>query len=280
MTARTRPRLASLAFPLVALSFVALPSGCFETDPEGTKRIVLISTDDEIAMGRGVAQSVEEQYTLVRDPALTRRVETMGERLAAVSERKDVEYTFRVIDDDDLVNAFAAPGGWIYVTTGLLATVTSEDELACVIGHEIAHVAAKHSVMQFQGRAVAAGALAVVTEALVGGVETAADERRARYVLAGIAVGADLTFLKYSRSQESQSDRLGMRYALLAGYDPAGMVAFLEKLAKADPQGPGFAAILRTHPVSEVRLADARRHLAGLPSQYPEAWRRFRGAPK
>jgi predicted Zn-dependent protease len=265
---------------LVALSFVTLPFGCFERDPEGTKRIVLISTDDEIAMGRGVAREVEKQHRLSKDPALTRRVEAMGEGLATFSGRTGIEYTFRVIDDDDLVNAFAAPGGWVYVTTGLLETVASDDELACVIGHEIAHVAAKHSVMQFQSRAIAAGVLTVVSGILVGQADTAADERRARYVLAGIAVGADLTFLKYSRSQESQSDRLGMRYALLAGFDPAGMVVFLERLAKTDPQRPGFAAILRTHPVSEVRISDARRHLAQLPSEHPEAWRRLKGAPE
>jgi len=268
-------RRMSLAIPLAALTL-----GCFERDPEGTRRIVLIGRDDEIAMGRGVAQAMEKQYALSTDAALIERVTTMGERLVAVSDRKDIDYTFAVIDDDELVNAFAAPGGWIYVTTGLIRIVESDDELACVIGHEIAHVAAKHSVMQFQSRAVAAGLIVVVAEVLAGRAETAAEERRARYISAGIAVGADLTFLKYSRSQESQSDRLGMRYALKAGYDPEGMVAFLGKLAKLDPQRPGFAAILRTHPISEVRLADARRHLAGLPGEYPEAWRRLKALKK
>ncbi len=184
---------------LVALA--VLPAGCATNPATGQRQLSLISENQEIQMGLEADPSVVSSMGLDPDSGRQRYVRELGMRLARVSERPNLPWTFRVIDDP-VVNAFAIPGGHIYVTRGILAHLNSEAELASVIGHEIGHVTARHSVTQMSQQQLMQLGL-VVGVALKPGL--------AKY--AGVASqGMQLLFLKYSRDDESQADQLGLRY--------------------------------------------------------------------
>ena len=201
-----------------------------------------------IEQGAEYDKAISAQYGIYEDEQLTAYVNRVGQRLAAQSEWTTLPWTFRVLDSS-AVNAFAVPGGYIYVTRGLLAHMNSEAELAGVLGHEIGHVTGRHAAEQ-QRRATFAnlGLLlgsVVSPEFATYGLQTG---------LAQTAVG--LTLLKYSRSQELESDENGIGYAVAAGYDPSGIGAFFATLqALAEEQGgrgvPGWAS---THPEVDDRI--------------------------
>jgi predicted Zn-dependent protease len=185
----------------------------------------------------------------------------VGRRVAAASPRQDVTYTFRVVDDEE-PNAFALPGGHVFVTRGLLALLNGEDELAGVIGHEIAHVAARHAVQRVSRAAplelltgLAAGLTGLAVPALgrvVGDIGEAAT---------GIALAP------YSRSQERAADRLGQELAAGAGWDPAGLARFLATLERTETLragGPRRASFFDSHPATPGRVEDARAHARDL----------------
>jgi predicted Zn-dependent protease len=193
---------------------------------------------------------------LVRDPALEAYVQALGARLAALSPRQDVSYTFHVVDMAE-PNAFALPGGHIYVSRGLLALTNSEDELANVIGHEIGHVAARHHARQ-AARAQQVGilsALGTLAAAALGGAEAA---QAAGQV--GQLAGA--TFLaSYSRDQERESDEIGQRLAAQGGWNPTGMGTFLNTLGRETTLAAGgqqrYPSFLDTHPATPERVQAA-----------------------
>jgi predicted Zn-dependent protease len=192
---------------------------CVLNPVSGDRELVLISEAQEIEMGRQGAAEVATTIGLHPDAALQSYVSEMGQALAARTERPQLAWEFRVVDDA-AVNAFALPGGFVFVTRGLLTHMTNEAELASVLGHESGHVAARHSVQQMTRQQIAAlglgiGSVLSSTAAEFGGV-------------AGAGLG--LLFLKYSRDDETQADRLGFRYALEGGYDTREMIQVFEML--------------------------------------------------
>jgi predicted Zn-dependent protease len=226
---------------VLALSaFLAVgATGCAVNPVTGERDFVLISEQQEIAMGRDADPDIVASMGLYDDPALQEYVQTLGMRMARDSERPNLPWTFRVIDDP-VVNAFALPGGYIYVTRGIMGHFSSEAELAGVLGHEIGHVTARHGVQQMSRANLAQLGLGVGT--------ILAPE------LAGVAqaagVGLSLLFLSYGRDAERQADDLGLAYMTAESYDPRQMAATFEMLARSSGAADGdrLPGFLSTHP--------------------------------
>ena len=256
----------SLSAALVLILAAAL--ACSVNPVTGRKEFMLYSENQEIELGKQTDAEVAATYGVYDDPALAAYVSKLGLALAAKTQRPSLPYRFTVLDSP-VVNAFAVPGGSVYVTRGILAMMSSEAELAAVLGHELGHVAARHSMSQMSKQQVAQIGLAV---------GSAISRKFAQY--AGLAgAGLQVLFLKYSRDDENQSDGLGVDYARAAGYDPADMAVTFTALQKmGDLSGgstlPGF---LSTHPLTPDRIAHVRSLLkpgdASL-ARKPEAYLR------
>jgi predicted Zn-dependent protease len=229
----------SLRLLAVALLLTVLVPACSVNPATGKQQLNLIPESQEIAMGQEADVGIVAQMGLYPDEGLQAYVQELGSRLAAKSERPHLPWTFRVLDDP-LVNAFALPGGYVYVTRGIMAHLESEAELVGILGHEIGHVTARHGVNQLSKQQLAGIGLAV---------GTIASPTFARYGdLAQTGMG--LLFLKYSRDDEKQSDALGLRYALRTNYDPReipGVFGLLQRVGQASGGGraPEWMA---THP--------------------------------
>src|SRR5215212_8311416 len=192
---------------------------CARNPVTGKSELALVSESQEIQMGKQAAQDVAQTIGLYNDPKLEAYVAGIGKRMAAASERPNLPWEFHVVDDAS-VNAFALPGGFIYVTRGLLATITNEAELATVVGHEIGHVTNRHSVQQISKAQVAQLGL---------GLGSILSPQVAQ--VAGVASqGLQLLFLKYSRDYENQADMAGFRYALNQNWDVREMSDMFETL--------------------------------------------------
>ena len=235
------PTISRITRPLAAAACIACfcVSGCARNPVTGGYQLMLISEGQEIAMGREYDPQLVGMFGLYDDPAMDRLVSDVGARMAALSERPNLPWTFRVVDDP-LINAFAVPGGFVYMTRGILAHFESEAQMAAVIGHEIGHITARHSASQISRQQLAQVGLGV-------GVILAphlAD-------FAGLAgAGLSVLFLKFSRDNERQADDLGFRYMVEAGYDPRGMVDVFEMLNRVSggAEGGGIPTWLSTHP--------------------------------
>jgi len=235
----SRTKIAALAL------LVAAAIACAVNPVTGKKEFMLYSESQEIELGKQTDAEVAATYGVYDDQALQAYVSKMGAALAAKGQRPNLPWRFTVLDSP-VVNAFAVPGGAVYVTRGILATMSSEAELAAVLGHEIGHVNARHSMSQMSKQQVAQIGL------VVGSVIS---QKFAKY--AGLAgTGLQVLFLKYSRDAENQSDGLGVDYSRAAGYNPADMtVTFTALQRMGDLSGgsslPGF---LSTHPVTADRI--------------------------
>ncbi len=233
---------------LIFIGFWLLTS-CSVDPVTGKRTFNLIPEEQEMAMGREYDPQISAMYGIYEDKALREYVAGIVERLGKVSHRSGIPYKARVMDSP-VVNAFAIPGGYVYVTRGLLAYLEDEAALAGVMGHEIGHVAARHSVEQMsQAQLLQIGL----------GLGAALSETFARY--AGIAQqGLGLLFLKFGRDDEREADRLGVEYATKIGYDTHSMAAFftvLDRMSSAN--GPGLPDFLSTHPNPRERVAKVGR---------------------
>ncbi|MFI5216063.1 MAG: M48 family metalloprotease [Candidatus Limnocylindria bacterium] len=240
------------ARPALALLLAgALASGGCAINPVSRQpEISFMSTERENALGRQAAQEVEQSIGLVKDPGLTRYVDALGQRLAQHSPRRDVSYRFHVADMPE-PNAFALPGGYIYVSRGLLAIANSEAELANVIGHEIGHVAARHA-SQRETRSVGVGVLSTLG-AVVAGVAAGGQAAQAVSQLGQLA-GAGL-IASYGRDQERQADEVGQQLAAESGWSPGAVSSFfvtLERQTKLD-HGERLPSFLDSHPMTSER---------------------------
>ncbi len=238
------PRLRVLSLLLL------LPlTACVKNPATGKRMLSLVSQNDEIALGKQGAQDVAQSIGLLDDAKVQQYVASVGLPMAKKSERPELPWTVQVADDP-VVNAFALPGGPVYVTRGLLTHLNSEAELASVLGHEIGHITARHSVKQLSQAQLAQLGL------VVGSVIS---EDVARY--GGLAsAGLQLLFLKYGRDDERQSDELGFRYMVDAGYDPreaADVFQTLGRVSKAAGAG-GLPSWLSSHPDPGERVKAAR----------------------
>ena len=215
------------------------------------------SQSDEIKIGRQLALQVEQQAKLVEDPLITEYVNRVGQNIVLHSDAK-VPFTIKVIDSDE-VNAFALPGGFFYVNKGLILAADNEAELAGVMAHEIAHVAARHA-MENQGKGTFIN-YAALAGIIFGGPIVSTVLQNGGGILAGLAM------LKFSRGAEVEADKLGVQYLYASGYDPTAMATMFEKLASKNKKKPGsFAKLFTTHPQS----VDRRDTSLALVSRFSE----------
>src|SRR6266480_2934135 len=218
------------------------------------KGVNFYSLEREIALGKQLAQEVERSSKLIDDPVITEYVNRVGQNLVRNSDAK-VPFTIKVIDSDE-VNAFALPGGFFYVNSGLILRANEESELAGVMAHEIAHVAACHYGRE-STRANLAQLMTIPLIFLVGPIGYAG------YEAASFAV--PLTFLKFSRGFETQADYLGIEYMYKAGYDPQAFVSFFEKLQAQEKKKPGtISKAFSTHPQTPDRIESSQKEIASI----------------
>jgi predicted Zn-dependent protease len=237
--ARPRQRLGIALLALTTLGGSAAITSCAINPATGTRQFTLFSEAQEIEMGREYDPQIVAEMGLYPDEEPQRYLQELGSRLAAQSERPNLPWTFRVVDDP-VVNAFALPGGFIYITRGIMAHLGSEAELAGVLGHEIGHVTARHSVGRMSTQQLTQLGLAIGT-AIRPDLEG---------VAAVASAGLQVAFLKYGRDDERQADDLGVRYMLRANYDPREMPAVFDMLdhVTQDAGGGGTPEWLSTHP--------------------------------
>jgi len=210
------------------------------------------SLDSQIAMGKQFAQQVEASSKVITDPVISEYVNRLGQNIVRNSDAR-VPFTIKVIDSDE-VNAFALPGGFFYVNSGLILAADNEAELAGVMAHEIGHVAACHAARE-QTRGQLANLASIPLIFVGGGIGYAA------YSVSGLAVPA--AFMKFSRNFEADADYLGVQYMYKAGYDPQEFVGFFEKLEAKEKKKPGFLSkAFATHPMTPDRIEKAQNEIA------------------
>jgi predicted Zn-dependent protease len=218
-----------------------------------------ISEAQEIQIGREVEAQEARNPGFVGDPAVSAYVTGIGRRLARVCERPNLPWTYHVVRDKS-VNAFAAPGGFVFVDQGLLGFVKSQDELAFVLGHETTHVAHRHAVELAQRDLQVRFGEVLLTQILFGGSWPA-------FVLSQLAGG--LIEAKYSRDKEFEADHFGVIYSQKAGFDPTASLAFFERLETVEKSEPALAHAFEDHPDTPARIAALRAQLRQLGYQVP-----------
>jgi predicted Zn-dependent protease len=246
---RSRASIAAL------LACSLLVASCSSNPATGKRQIALISEEQEVAMGREADQQVVQSLGLYQDEELQAYVNRLGQQLARDSERPNLPWTFRVVDDP-VVNAFAFPGGYIYVTRGLMTHLSNEAELVSVLGHEIGHVTGRHSVEQMSKQQLAQ--IGFIAGMLI-------KPELAQYSdLAQTGLG--LMFLKYGRDDEREADDLGLRYMTRENYDPREMPQVFEVLRRvSEQQGGGrVPGWMSTHPTPENRIERIESQLASM----------------
>jgi len=244
MNLRSNPRHGILLLTALA----GLVAGCAVNPATGKRQIILLSEAQEIQMGQEADPQIAASIGFYEDEDLQAYVRGLGLPMAAGSERPGLPWSFKVVDDP-VVNAFAVPGGFIYVTRGILATLNSEAELAGVLGHEIGHVTARHSASQISRQQLQQLGLGV------GMILSEGVQKYADLIQSGIGV----LNLKYSRGDESEADRLGFRYMTAQGYDPHALIGVFETLALVSGGGDGRIPEWQlTHPYPENREAAIR----------------------
>lgn len=217
------------------------------------KGLDFYSIEKEIALGKQMATQVERQAKIINDPIIAEYVNRIGQNLVRNSDAK-VPFTIKVIDSDE-VNAFALPGGFFFVNSGLIMKADSEAELAGVMGHEIAHVAARHGTKQAtRGELAQIGMLAAAIAVPFSWTTLAARE--------GASMMIPVSFLAFSRANERQADHLGLQYMYKAGYDPTAFVDFFEKIETLEKRKPGtISKAFETHPPTDDRIRAAQEEI-------------------
>jgi predicted Zn-dependent protease len=236
---------------IIILSSALMIWGC-AVNPVTQKREIMIYSDaDEVEMGREAHAEVIRQYGKYEDPSLQSYTNGIGQGLAEVSHRPNIQYHYMVVDKP-FINAFALPGGYVYITRGMLALLNSEAELAGVLGHETGHITARHGVKRLQK--------AMASQFVLAGVAIATESGG---LVQGSSILLTAALQTYSRRDEHQSDELGGLYAFMAGYDPTKSMGFLKTLKKMDKTTPSAVEVIfRTHPLTENRIerVEAQSH--------------------
>jgi predicted Zn-dependent protease len=230
---------------IISIAVFLVQSGCAVNPVTGKKEIMLISESMEISMGKEIDQGLRMEYGFYDDPQLNAYVAQIGQEMVPHCHRPHLEYHFAILDTP-VENAFAAPGGYIYITRGLMALINSEAELATVVGHELGHVNARHSARQMTRAILFTLGIAIASE-------LSKDFRK----IAPISfIATQLLFLKYSRSDEYQADALGVEYSLKTGYSAQEMVTFFTSLQRLTESSGGarIPNFLSTHPLTPKRI--------------------------
>lgn len=230
--------------------------GCVTTEYNvATKKtdVMFYSTDKEVSIGDSLSKQVEKEFITVHDPEMNERLQRVGKKIVDVCDRKELFYRFRIIEDKkdkDMVNAVSLPGGYVYVFKNLMNVADTDDELAGVLGHEVGHIVARHSIKRLQ--AIWGYSLLTILAAQSGSAD--------------VAQGAQLAYVSlmtgYAQEDELLADQLGARYAERAGYNPSGMIIFLKKLderhKKEDPKELNY---FRTHPFTSARIRATKEEM-------------------
>ena len=255
-----RPLARRIAAALVA---AALGVACVTNPVTGKSQLSLLGEEQEKQLGaEAYGPMIQESYGAVADPGLQGYVSGVGLGLAKVSHRAALDYEFRVVNAN-YDNAFALPGGKICITRGLPNRMTTEDQLAGVLGHEIGHVTARHGAQQYTTQMLVGGLLGIGAIVL-----ESEDVKGGPLIMAAAGIGSQLVLLRYSRDHERQSDELGMEYMARAGYNPKGFVESMEILKGAHDREPSkLEAMLQSHPLTSERIETARQRAA---AKYPE----------
>lgn len=234
----------------ISVSLFLLRFNCATTGPGGKKSLILISTSQEISIGQSLAKEVESQNQVTDDSILADYVNRVGQMIARLSDRADIPYHFKVLESPE-INAFACPGGFIYVYGGLLKTMDNEAQLAGVLGHEIGHVVARHSVKRLQQVL----GLQILLAIALG--ESSQATRRA------IGAGATIILQGYSRENEFEADHYGTLYMTQAGYHPEGMVQLFGKFKEMEKgrKNTFLDQLLASHPPTTDRIAKVEEHI-------------------
>lgn len=245
-----RSMVSRIAVIAVAAALVVWTISCSLNPVTHKRELMLISTSDEIALGKQTDPEILQTYGKYEDTNLAAYVTALGNKLGALSHRPELAYSVKVVDSD-VVNAFALPGGYVYLTRGILGYLNSEAELAGVMAHEIGHVAARHSAHQYSQAQLAQIGL---------GLGTVFSKTFQKY--AGVAqLGLSLLFLKFSRDDERQADALGVEYASKAGYDANQMANMFVTLGRLNPGSAqsGLPGWFSTHPSPPDRIVAIHR---------------------
>ena len=253
-----RPGMPARVAGVVAAATLVV--SCATNPATGKKEFNLMSEAQEVALGKESDGQVRQEMGVVNDPALQQYVAGIARRLAAGTERPSLPWTFAVVDAS-AVNAFALPGGYVYLTRGILAHLNSEAELAGVLGHEIAHVTARHSAAQYSKQTAGSVGL-LLSQIFVPELRPFGQAAEA---------GLGLLFLKFGREDELQADDLGAGYATEQGWDPRGVSNMLETLGRLSegPDRKGVPNWLSTHPMPADRVARLEQRVAALRAQAP-----------
>ncbi len=229
------------------LALAALVSGC------------AVSTQQEVEMGIGYAQQIAKELPLIQDAELNRYINVLGDSIARIADSRNLDWHFFIVDSKD-VNAFAVPGGFIYLNRGLIERSTNMAQVAGVIGHEIGHVTMRHSIQQMQksqGANIGINAVCALTSICNNDATSAA-----------INIGAGAAFANFSRSDEDEADGEGLKYLLGAGIDPAGIPEMFQILLQERKTKPdALESWFRSHPLEESRIAAARARIAAYPPE-------------
>ncbi len=240
-----------IAAGIILLGAVISIVSCAVNPVSGRQEFMLVSEEEEVNLGRKSDAGVVKEYGLYDDQQVTAYVSDMGRRMGKLSHRPDLDWHFKVLDGS-VVNAFAAPGGYVYFTRGILATLNSEAELAGVMGHEIGHVTARHSAQKISKAQMAQAGLAGLDIGMsilgIPGLSSLAQ------------MGVGVLFLKFSRDDEREADALGVEYATKAGYDASQMADFFETLQRMDSRADrsGLPSWFSTHPSPADRESAVR----------------------
>ncbi len=269
MTSFSFGRPARWVLLAIVASLSVVPSGFAEDkkkDPDEIgnrdvgKGINFYSLDKEIALGKQLAQEVERQAKIIDDPIVAEYVNRLGQNLVRNSDAK-VPFTIKVIQSEE-VNAFALPGGFFFVNSGLILKADNEAELAGVMAHEIGHVAARHGTRQAtKGQLINYGSIPLI---FLGGWTGYA-------IRQGLGLAIPIGFLQFSQSMEKEADLLGLEYMYKAGYDPSAFVDFFEKIQTLEKKKPGtMSKIFSTHPPTDVRIKTSQENINKYLKAKPE----------
>ncbi len=235
-----------IIFLFIGIGFFLI--SCAVDPVTGKHELMLLSESDELRLGRETDAEIVKQYGIYEDPKLTAYLNEICQRLARVSHRPQLTYQFKIIDSS-VINAFAVPGGYIYFSRGILAVLNNEAELSSVMGHEIGHITARHTAKQYTKAQLAQIGLGVGSIFVDSPLITS---------LAQLGVG--MLFLRFSRDNEREADRLGVEYATKAGYDASHLANFFEALNRINPGSDrsGLPGWFSTHPSPEDRIPAVR----------------------
>lgn len=259
--------------PLILISIVAtagLFTGCSTVTETGRSQLMLVSPTQEAEMGLSAFKQIKKEEKVSTDPELNARIRRLGKRIAASVGREipNARWEF-VVFDSPTVNAFALPGGKVGVYTGLIKLADDDDEIACVVGHEIAHVTSRHGAERTSQNYAVAG---VGLLALIGMELKDVDPEKRNMAMAAYGVGSQVGFaLPYSRLHETEADSIGLRFAAGAGYDPRAAVKFWKKMAAKGGAKP--PELLSTHPSDASRIANLEK----LAPKYMELYKANKG---